>query len=164
VKVYGGEFIYDGEQEVGFVQAFQKSGQFKTVNEDISDIGGETIDVGIEIGEEVSRVALDAIKCPFGCVGELLPRGSVKEFFTDCFVRSFGNGFGCLKNLLAGGFKDTLQTAKDQEGQYDGAILVSLEVPSENFGDAPDEGDIVKLGGILGGFGYFCGHSLVLWT
>jgi hypothetical protein len=66
-------------QDVGFVQPGDLLGQLEALDEDLADVSGEALDVAVDVGGDVVRVALEAVEIELRDVVKVNPGDAVED-------------------------------------------------------------------------------------
>ena len=106
--------------------------------EDVTDGGGEPLNVGVKVLGDVVLIAHELVHIEPRHIGEALTRLAQDERLRVqprlLFLRVFGQHRGLS------GFQNAVQTPQDGKGQDDLAVIRLLVVAAQKVGDRPDEG------------------------
>ena len=151
----GGELLDQGPQGVGFGEAGELVAELEVV-EDILNVWGEAVQVGLEIGFELLPAGLgpQAVKGEFGGVVEGLFRRLSEWGVLAADAVFVQKGFR-VQHLLFGGFQHRIKAAQHRHGQDHVPVLAAnIDIPQHVVRNAPDcAGNPVEICSVAHGIG-----------
>ena len=132
VEVDGRELLGHQVKQLGLVQALH-GGREVEVLEDGTHIRCEALDVAVQVGADLARVAHELAHVERRHVVEVQARLALDEGLEGDARRLLVGVL--LQGSRLGGGEDAVEASEDREGEDDAAVLALLEVATQKVGD-----------------------------